>query len=106
MINWARVNELKEDIGSDDINEIIELFLDEVEEIIGDLRRGDVGRNLQEDMHFLKGSALNLGFDTLGHLCSAGEKLAAKGQFSDVPVRQILTAYDASKMEFLDRAVT
>jgi len=101
MINWARVKELEEDIGAEDIEEVVEMFFDEVEEVINDLRRGNVGRNLAADMHFLKGSALNLGFDKLGHLCSDGEKLATNGQDKHVPVSQILSVYDASKVELL-----
>jgi len=103
MINWARVQELEDDIGTDILNEVVELFLDEVEVVIDYLRLGDVGRNLEEDMHLLKGSALNLGFDALGGLCSSGEKIAAEGRNRDVPVTQILKAYDASKAEFLGR---
>ncbi len=101
MINWTRVRELEDDIGAEDIGEVVEIFFDEVEEVINDLRRGNIGRDLEADMHFLKGSALNLGFDRLGRLCSDGEKLAANGQDKYVPVSQILSVYDASKIELL-----
>lgn len=101
MINWTRVRELEDDLGANEISEVVEMFLDEVEAVIDPLRIGVSGRDVEADMHFLKGSALNLGFDALGAMCSDGEKLAAKGRLEDVPVAAILQAYDASKMEFL-----
>ncbi len=105
MINWKRVKELEGDIGADEIDGVVELFLDEVETVIGPLRAGAVGRNIEEDMHFLKGSALNLGFEVLGAMCSKGEKLAAGGQVEKVPIAEILVAFDASKTEFLAQMV-
>lgn len=34
MIDWARIIELHDEIGADDFNEVVELFLSEVEERI------------------------------------------------------------------------
>ena len=59
MINWSRVKELQEDIGADEIGEVVELFLEEVEEVIGRLASSPVEAELEQDMHFLKGCALN-----------------------------------------------
>lgn len=103
MINWTRVQELKDDIGADVFDEVVDIFMDEVETVIGPLRLGARDRNIQADMHFLKGSALNLGFDALGALCSDTEKLAAAGQVEKVQIGEILVAFDASKVEFLDQ---
>ena len=62
MIDWPRVTELREEVGAEDFGEVVEIFLEEVEEVIGKLEGGDRGQ-LEQDLHFLKGSALNLGFD-------------------------------------------
>jgi hypothetical protein len=59
MIDWARVNELKNDLGAGDFGEIIDLFLEEVEEVIDRLRRFPDPGSLEQELHFLKGSALN-----------------------------------------------
>ncbi len=101
MINWARVNELKSDIGPDDIGEVVDLFLEEVEEVIARLRSGEHPGCLEQDMHFLKGSALNLGFDHLGSLCSDAEKKAAGGSAKAVLLAPVLSAYEQSKTEFM-----
>ncbi|MFT4716231.1 MAG: HPt (histidine-containing phosphotransfer) domain-containing protein [Paracoccaceae bacterium] len=103
MINWNRVRELEQDVGAEVIGEIVELFLEEVEGVIELLRAGNRGGSLAEDMHFLKGSALSLGFDRFGSMCGEGERLAANGQSDSVPVSAILAAYDVSKVEFLAR---
>ena len=103
MINWARVDELEADIGTEAFDEVVELFLEEVEEVTNCLERGDAGRDMAADMHFLKGSALNLGFDRLARLCAEGEALAAAGQAGRVSVADILSVYQASKSEFLGR---
>lgn len=101
MINWARVRELESDVGADAFGEVVEMFLEEVEEVTDALRQTANSRDLASDMHFLKGSALNLGFDRLAQLCAEGERLAATAQADKVGIDQILSVYDTSKREFL-----
>lgn len=80
MIDWTRVAELRNEIGAEDFSEVAELFLMEVEDT---LSRLDAAQNdpaqMQELMHFLKGSALNLGFAKLADICSAAELSATRG---------------------------
>ena len=38
MIDWARVSELRDEVGAEDFDEVVELFLEEVEEAIAALR--------------------------------------------------------------------
>lgn len=96
MIRWERVNELQEEVGAEDFKEVVELFLEEVEEVIDRLRVSPDASRFEEDFHFLKGSALNLGFEALGDLCQIGEK-----QPGLVDVRGVVATYEASKVEFL-----
>lgn len=100
MIDWPRVRELKEEVGSDAFDEVVELFLEEVEEVIQRLNGGDRSQ-LEQDLHFLKGSALNLGFADFSDLCQDGERLSAEGQSAAVDVAQILQNYATSKTTFL-----
>jgi len=100
MIDWPRVKELKDEIGPDDFGEVVELFLEEVEEIIEKLRGDDRGQ-LEQDLHFLKGSALNLGFDSFSQLCQQGERQSAEGNASQVDLPEILGMFDTSKQVFL-----
>ena len=38
MIDWARVSELRDEVGAEDFDEVVELFLEEVDEAIAALR--------------------------------------------------------------------
>ncbi|SFL78907.1 Hpt domain-containing protein [Shimia aestuarii] len=100
MINWKRVEELRDEIGAEDFNEVVELFLDEVEEVIERLQtQPDLGR-LEADLHFLKGSALNLGFHAFSLLCQAGEVAAASGKAETVDLAKTIQSFFDSKAEF------
>lgn len=99
MIDWARVIELRDEIGAEDFEEVVELFLSEVEERLETLSNDKGVKELSEDFHFLKGSALNLGFDHVARLCHESEKQADAGGIVD-DVAAVKNAYDASKAEF------
>lgn len=101
MIDWARVRVLRDEIGSEDFDEVVELFLEEVDEVTDRLRAASDSSKLEADLHFLKGSAMSLGFTIFSELCQAGETQSAEGRSDMVDVREILTAYDASKKAFL-----
>ncbi len=102
MIHWPKVLELRDEVGAEDFDEVVELFLDEVEDVIGNL--GVPGRSLEHDLHFLKGSALNLGFADFSDLCREGETRAARGESDQVDTGAIIASYHASKSLFLSEA--
>lgn len=102
MIDWDRVAELREQIGADDFDEVVELFLDEVMEVIGTLRNDPQPNKLECQLHFLKGSALNLGFADFSEKCHVGERQAANGQADQVDVKAILDSFDASHHLFAE----
>ncbi len=101
MISWDRVRELRSEIGAEDFHEVVELFLEEVEDVLGRLRTQFDATTCEADLHFLKGSALNLGFERFGALCREGEMKAAENRVGTADVAQVLEAYEASKAEFL-----
>lgn len=101
MIDWERVADLRAEVGEDDFREVVELFLEEVEEVIDRLEISPVAAKFEDDLHFLKGSALNLGFRHFSALCQIGEKLAASGRGDQVDIPAVLTSYRASKVMFL-----
>lgn len=102
MIDWDRVQNLRDEIGADAFGEVVELFLDEVDTEIEKLRQPDAGQNLEALLHFLKGSALNLGFADFAGLCHHGERAAATGQRDTIDLNAVLGCYARSKSEFLD----
>lgn len=101
MIDWDRVEELRDEVGAEDFDEIALLFLQEVDEVGARLAGTPDPATLEADLHFLKGSALNLGFARLGALCSEGERLAAAG--SAVALGPLLACYADSRRQFLAR---
>lgn len=80
MINWNRINELRDEIGSEDFKEVAEMFLDEVREGITALTDANDMSATEAAYHNLKGSALNLGFSEFADLCQQGETAAAHGK--------------------------
>jgi histidine phosphotransfer protein HptB len=101
MIDWERVADLRAEVGEDDFNEVVELFLEEVEEVIDRLETSPVAAKFEEDLHFLKGSALNLGFRHFSSLCQIGEKQAANGRGDLVDIPAVLASYRESRVVFL-----
>lgn len=91
-IDWSRVSELRAEIGSDDFAEVAELFLDEVAQAVSALDQNDDAGAVQAGLHFIKGSALNLGFAGLANICSKGESDATSGiaNLVDIPALQAL----------------
>ncbi len=102
MIDWGRVAQLREEVGPEDFAEVVDLFLEEVEEVTGRLAASPQAEALQEDLHFLKGSALNLGFERLGLMCQEAERLASRGGSGAVSIAPILACYEASRQSFLE----
>lgn len=106
MINWDRVDELRSEVGAEDFSEVIELFLDEVDDTIATLGHSQENPSLEEQLHFLKGSALNIGFAEFATLCQAGETAASQGQSDTVDIGAICDAYAAARTAFLAQAQT
>ena len=101
MIDWARVLELREEVGPEDFDEVVALFLDEVDEVITRLRDSPDPARLEADLHFLKGSALSLGFADFSSLCASGEVRAASGQDISADLAGLLSCYAGSRARFL-----
>ena len=100
MIEWSRINDLREEVGNEDFEEVVSLFIEEVEEVISRLSSNPDHRTLEHDLHFLKGSALNLGFKAFSDLCYRGEGDCANGKASSVDVETIVSVYRDSVRKF------
>ncbi|MCB1365882.1 MAG: Hpt domain-containing protein [Rhodobacteraceae bacterium] len=100
MILWSRVNELRDEVGAEDFDEVVELFMEEVGDAIEHLR-SDAGGDLEQALHFLKGSALSLGFEAFSDACQQGEREAAAGHAARVDIGAIIAIFERSRTEFL-----
>lgn len=98
MIDWDRVSELRDEIGAEDFGEVVEIFLEEVDAAIEAL--GDGADSLEAQLHFLKGSALNLGFDAFASLCQKGESAANQGD-TGIDTDAVKQSYATSRSAFV-----
>ena len=96
MIDWERVAQLRDGLGPDDFSEVVALFFEEVAEALARLAATGDAALRRDDLHFLKGSALNLGFTALSELCGAAER-----QVEGADMAAILQCYGASRDSFL-----
>lgn len=96
-MNWDRLQELREEVGEDAFDEVLDLFLAETDEKVSELSASPTPATLGSDMHFLKGAALNLGFDELATACQEAESLAANGRTDAVDLASILDCYAANR---------
>ncbi|WP_116132882.1 Hpt domain-containing protein [Tropicimonas sp. IMCC34043] len=101
MIDWKRVDELRDEIGVSEFQEVVDLFLEEVEALMARLQSNPQPSKFEADLHFLKGCAVNLGFEQFARLCLVGETTSAAGRPETVDLAPIFACYAASKVEFL-----
>lgn len=101
MIDWVRLDELRSEVGEEAFDEVLELFLDEVDEAMGRLEADADPEDLSADLHFVRGSALNLGLRDFCKLCQMCEQQLAQGQ--DVDLGPLHDSYERAKAVLLSR---
>lgn len=104
MIDWNRIAELRHDVLGEDFPEVFDIFREEVEEILRGLSDAPNFASFEEHFHFLKGSALNVGFTEFGEMCFAAEKACADGKAMTIDVDQVLDCYKVSLSALFERA--
>lgn len=97
MIDWDKVEELRTEIGADDFSEVVDMFREEADQAVQALAAGPPVDEIEGLLHFLKGSALNLGLSDLASICQDGERKAAAGYGSLVDLAQVVRVYKASR---------
>lgn len=100
LIDWARVRELRHEIGEDGFDEVVGLFLDEADETVARLTPEVGAKKFAADLHYLKGAALNLGFQALAQCCQEGERRANQGDLG-VDLEHLKATYAESRARFL-----
>ncbi len=101
MIAWDRIDELKSEIGEDDFLEIVALFLDETEAALTRLGETADPDEAEALLHFLKGSALNLGFRALGRLCRDRRPPLHDTEVWPFELAEVRNIYEVSKAHLL-----
>ncbi|MCC5960876.1 MAG: Hpt domain-containing protein [Rhodobacteraceae bacterium] len=85
MIDWDRVRELHGEIGEEAFEEVLTLFVEEVDDALARLRMADAADTRMAEFHFLKGAALNLGLREMANVCGRAEGMASE----DIPTDEI-----------------
>ncbi|MEO9823594.1 MAG: Hpt domain-containing protein [Paracoccaceae bacterium] len=98
MVNWDRLSELREEVGEDDLAEVVALFCEEVEEVLAVLGNASPS-DMPNHLHFLKGSALNIGFEAVSELCQKEEQRTNENADAIVDIPALRAAYLTSKAE-------
>lgn len=104
MIDWQQIRQLQEDVGEEEMPELIALFLCEVDEAMDELDKNQSTLSTDESaaaFHFLKGCASNLGFQAFGDMCSEGEQVTKNGCVPNFKIPELMSTYQESKKEFL-----
>jgi len=96
MIDWQRIAQLENDLGADELPELITLFLNEVGGAVSAM-----DKPTEDDLHFLRGSASTLGFRDLARLAGLGEEALRQDGAVVVDCISIRTAFTAESSELL-----
>lgn len=103
MIDWAQLRQLQDDIGKDEMDDVVELFLCEVDEALATFEDDYEEMSLEDrsaSFHFLKGCAANLGFKDFGHLCSEAEQDTKNGKDPTFQISDLVSLYAQSTQAF------
>ncbi len=95
MLNLTRIAELKAEVGEDDFAEVFDIFCEEVEEVLDALPTIPQAE-LPGKLHFLKGSALNIGLDAVGERCRLEEKKLSEDPEATPDISEIRRLFSES----------
>lgn len=98
MIDWDRIEDLRADIGDEDMADVIALFLDEVEQALSQI---GTAPDREATAHFLKGAALNLGFSRFAEECQTVEQACRADPAARIDIAALRQCYEISKQAFL-----
>jgi len=97
MLDHARMDELKAEIGEEDFAEVLEMFVEEIEAQLSRLTDHLTAGRMAEELHALKGSALNVGFHAFADMCQKAEvALKSDDDMTDLNHR-LRSAFHASR---------
>lgn len=93
VIDWDRVRELHDEIGEEAFEEVLILFVEEVDDALARLRMANAANMRMAEFHFLKGAALNLGLREMADVCGRAERLASEDTPTDEIRAGVLTDF-------------
>lgn len=97
MIDWDIVAELMAAVGPAEMAEVVTLFLDDTDAAVRALAPD---RDLEAQLHYLKGSATTMGFRDFLDLCNTAEIAASHGRVVDIDA--LRACYARSRAAFVE----
>ncbi|WP_405404230.1 Hpt domain-containing protein [Paracoccus sp. Ld10] len=99
MIDWNRVIELRDALDPDDLLPTIDMILAEIQAHLFALDTRT--QHLAEDLHLLRGLALNIGFTEFCAQCLRAEQQLAQGSQSSLRSAALRASFGHTKQLFL-----
>ena len=69
MIDWERIEDLRREVGQKDFADVVGLFFEEIDCSLPEVFEHTEPDEIRDLLHFIRGSAFNLGFFELARLC-------------------------------------
>ena len=101
MIDWERVRTLHDDLGEEGFAAVVALYFEETDAAFGRLAAAATAREAEQAFHFLRSSALNMGFADLAEICARAERRAVAGAPTRDEAVAARAAYDPARTAFL-----
>lgn len=74
MLDWNRVDNLRYEIGEEDFLAILSVFLEETDAMMATIDARMPAIEMARVLHFLKGSAVNIGLASFAQACQQAER--------------------------------
>lgn len=97
MIDENSLKTLENEIGSEDFEEVVHLFIAEMDEAMSQIDQSQQAGTLSDTFHFLKGASLNLGLTDFSALCVSGEVATKEGRNEEIDLAIFASTYQASR---------
>ena len=99
MLDLPRIETLRHELGEVVFSEVASDFLMEVDGVMANIGHAGSAASLIEDLHFVRGSAMALGFTALALLCEVVERQAGENSLS-VDLAPLKLVYKMSVRQF------
>ncbi|MDF1854970.1 Hpt domain-containing protein [Pseudooceanicola sp.] len=99
MIDWSKAHELIAEIGPDDFIEVAKLFLSDADDVVDALLPDEA---LARQLHYLRGSAVTMGFTAVAALCQQGEATIDGQRLDEIDLGEIARTYWKSRQIYLE----
>ena len=89
MVDQARINELKREIGPDDLRLVLDIFLTEADRTIAEIAGGLSDDGHAKATHFLRSGALNIGLVSFAAVADHAAAAAPRDRAAMASVLQV-----------------